>query len=304
MKKTLTIILFTLPPTALLYLLFDRFAVTGASYNTAQSSPSLFFWLKWRWIVTTPFGNDFPYGWAVPLVSLAMIFIRRRELAAMPKATSWVGFFSLLAALVLLWLAARTQQPRLAATALVLALWSIPFHLFGWPAARALILPCAVLIFTMPFDLIEMPVTRLRAATATLSAALLNGLGVPTELVNSTTLRLAERPDVVAALSYLSGGIRSLMYLLLAASLLVWHKRRGISHLALLASGIPVILLLASAARVVVAMLWANSTKTPLRSANLLFYLLAAGLLLIWHHTISADWRAAIKKRLQEGREA
>lgn len=290
---------------ALVFLLFDRHAVTGTGYDASSSSASLFAWVRSRWVVTTPYGNDFPHGWLVPLISLAMTFCARRQILAAPHRPSWVGFGVILLALVLLWVGARAQQPRLAALSFVIMAWGIPFHLFGWTVARLLALPCAFLVFTLPFDLLEPFVNRMRAVVTVLSAGLLNGLGLSAQIVDPTTLRLLVEPKAVIALSLQAGGVRSFMYLLMAGVLLAWFRQRSWRHHALLLVAAPAILMLANTARTILQAFGSAALgsrgEQALGSAPL-FYGLALALLYGCHRLGDTNWRTFFSKWLRPSR--
>lgn len=236
---------------AALAALFHFHGISGVGYEASRATSSLFVWVQRRWIFDPVYGNDFPFGWAAPLVSLWMVWRLRAGLRAAPKRASWAGFAVVLMGLLVAWTGVRAQQPRLSAAALLLLAWGIPFHLFGWPVARRLALPAAFLVFTLPFDLLGGLVLRLRAVAAAASAVLLSGFGLPMTRVDATTIRCDHAPDIVVAVSQHAGGLRSLMLVTAAAVLLAWLRQRGHLRQALLVLSAPVIVLAASVLRTI-----------------------------------------------------
>lgn len=233
--------------------LFHVHGITGAGYSATTATSSLFVWVARRWLlVDTTYGNDFPFGWVAPLVSLWMVWRLRRELRAEAEGASWTGFAVMLLALLAAWVAARAQQPFATAAAFIALAWAIPFHLHGWRVARRLLLPVAFLAFAVPLYPLAGAVLRLRVVAASASAFLLSGLGLPAELADPTTIRCAGTPDVVIAVAQYAGGLRSLTLALAAAVLLAWLRQRGFIRQALLVLAAPAVVLAAGVVRTVV----------------------------------------------------
>lgn len=282
----------------LVYFLFDRYAVTGVGYSVADSTTSLFTWLRARWLVSSPYGHDFPHAWLVPWISVAMTVWMLPRLRAARSQPSWMGFGAVLMALLVLWVAARAQQPRLAGLAFILMVWGIPYHLFGWGVARLMMAPCAFLIFTFPFDLLENTMQRLRHGAAVVSSGLLSGFGVPTRLDDTTTIRLLTDPERVLALSSQAGGVGSLMYLLASAYLVSWFLQRRLGHLAVLVAATPVVVVLANTARTLLqamgALLLGSRGEHALGGAPS-FYVVALLLLYACHRLAGIEWRARLQ---------
>ena len=274
---------------ALVAALFHFLGVTGSGYDASQRTTSLFVWLSRRWIVDAEYGNDFPYGWAAPLASLWMVWHLRRELAAEAKRESWAGFGVVIFALLLHWLGLRTQQPRVSLAALLVLIWGIPFHLFGWRVARRLSFPVAFLLFTMPFDL-NGPVLHLRSVVSAASAFLLNGLGLAMHSGDATSIRSDGEPLIMIALAHHAGGVRSLMYVAAAALSLGWARPCRATHRIALVLFVPLLLIVAGIVRTTLqALVWRSSGEAAgnIFGNDAVFYVVAFALLGWLHFALS-----------------
>jgi len=125
--------------------------------------------------------NDLSHGWLVPLFSAYVIGLRRRELARALAAgrPDGRGFLLFLFGLALFWLGSRGGQMRFCHLALLVQAWAIPLALFGVGLARLLVFPVLFLAFTMPMGFLDFFTIRLRLLTASSSAFLLSGMGIP-----------------------------------------------------------------------------------------------------------------------------
>jgi exosortase len=157
-------------------LIFVMFHLLG---NTFQNVPtrSVFVWMVMRW-QDPAFGADYSHGWLIPIVSLAVVWYRRKELAAAPRGAAAAGLVWVAAALALHWIGARIQQPRLSLFSFALLLLAIPYSLYGAAVARLLVFPCAYLLFCIPWNFLDTLSFPLRMLSARVSTALLVGLGL------------------------------------------------------------------------------------------------------------------------------
>jgi len=160
---------------SLLIALFHWF---GNRSSVAMESPSLFVWVGAQWLKS---GGDFSHGWIMPLISLYIIWLKRRDLAATRPRHSVTGLVIVVLALVLHWAALRAQQPRVSLVALAFLSWSIPFFLYGWPVARLLMFPCGYLLLCFTSYLLVAFTFPLRTLASALSTHVLNGFGVAAE---------------------------------------------------------------------------------------------------------------------------
>jgi len=149
---------------------------------------SAILWMARRWYES---GGDFSHGWVVPLVSLGIIWHRRRELMAAPKEVSRLGLAVVIGSLLLHWLGAKSQQTRLSLLALIGLLWGVPFYLFGRDVAKILFFPCAYLIFCIPLNFLDSLTFPLRIFVTIVATALLNGLGIAAQRSGSAIYSMA-----------------------------------------------------------------------------------------------------------------
>ncbi|HIE10524.1 MAG TPA: exosortase/archaeosortase family protein [Kiritimatiellae bacterium] len=169
-------------------LIFSIFHFQGNTTDVRAFGRSALVWMVRRWTEST---GDFSHGWLIPFVSMAVVWLRRRDLAAVPKKVSWVGTVVVCGALLLHWLGAKSQQTRLSLMGLILLIWGIPFYLFGWELAKRLIFPCAYLIYCIPLNFLDSITFPLRIFMAAVTTLLLNGMGIAAERSGSAIYSLA-----------------------------------------------------------------------------------------------------------------
>ncbi len=190
---------------------FVLFHFQGNTTDVRAFGRSALMWMVDRWNDDDGTG-DYSHGWLVPFVSAAVIWMKRRELAAAPKSVSAVGLSLVVFALLCHWLGAKAQQTRLSLFGLVLLTWAIPFYFYGWKTAKLLIFPCSYLIFCIPMNFLESITFPLRIFATIISTAMLNGLGIAAERSGSAIYSMAAGGfsfDVADPCS----GIRSLLAL-------------------------------------------------------------------------------------------
>lgn len=161
------------------------FHLQGNTADVRLFGKSLFKWMIIRWGDATVSLGSYSHGWLIPVVSIAAIWFKRRELLDAEKKVCWHGLWVVVFALVLHLLGARAQQPRISLVGFVLLMWGIPLFLQGWQVARLLLFPCAYLIFCIPLNFLDELSFYLRIVVTKTSVILLNGLGVATENVGT-----------------------------------------------------------------------------------------------------------------------
>lgn len=192
-------------------LIFVLFHFQGNTTDVRAFGRSALVWMMDRWNDSDGTG-DYSHGWLIPFVSIAIVWLKRRELAAAPKAVSKLGLALVITALLMHWLGAKAQQTRFSLFGLILLIWAIPFYFCGWKTAKILIFPCAYLIFCIPLNFLDSLTFPLRIFATTISTAMLNGLGIAAERSGSAIYSMAAGGfsfDVADPCS----GIRSLLAL-------------------------------------------------------------------------------------------
>ncbi len=129
--------------------------------------------------------EDMGHGWIVPLFSAALLWQRRRELAASIGQPSWRGLAFVAIGLMVFWVGARGDQIRITQIAFYWTLWSLTYAFFGIAFARLTLFPVAFLLFTVPLSFLDIFTVKLRFLTSGLAALLLNGIGIPVARVGT-----------------------------------------------------------------------------------------------------------------------
>jgi exosortase len=149
--------------------------------NTADIrlfSPSVFRWMVMRWSDSTFATGEYSHGWLIPLVSGWALVLKRKDLVRVPKETFWPASALLAFGLMLHWIGARAQQPRLSLGAFVVILWSIPCFFYGRGVGRLLLFPCGYLVFCIPLNFFDSFSFQLRILATAISTGMLNGFGI------------------------------------------------------------------------------------------------------------------------------
>ena len=154
---------------------FILFHLQGNTTDVRMYGQSAVLWMVHRW---NEAGGDLSHGWIVPFVSVGIIWFKRRELMSLPKKSSRAGLATVVLALLLHWVGAKSQQTRLSLAGLVLLMWGVPFYFYGWQVAKLLLFPCAYLIFCIPLNFLDSLTFPLRIMVTMAATGLLNGLGI------------------------------------------------------------------------------------------------------------------------------
>ncbi len=173
--------------------------------------PSLFAWMWGAWSAPA---LEAGHGKLVPLVVLALLWLRRNQLLATPARRWLPALAGLAAALVLHVLAFTVQQPRLSMVALAAGAWWLVGLVWGPGWLRKTFFPFLLLGFCVPLESLgEGILFRLRLLVTTLSVGIghhLLGLDVMNEGTRIFNAARTFGYDVAPACS----GIRSLASLL------------------------------------------------------------------------------------------
>ncbi len=146
----------------------------GYGENVGRSA---FRWIYYQWQEA---GGDFAHAWVMPLISLGIVWMRRRDLAMTSKQATWAGTGLMLVGLVLTWLTIRAQQPRLTLLVFSALLWVIPYALYGYATAKRLVFPVLYLGLCFGSFYLLVITFRLRLLASMISELLLNGIGIAT----------------------------------------------------------------------------------------------------------------------------
>ena len=181
-----------------------------------------FSWLAPAWQETLINMHDasqhMEYAWLVPLLSLALLWQRRKELAAAvgrPAPFRALPLFFLAA--ILFFFGLRGAQTRFLQSSAVVLLLALPLACGGMKLFKTMWFPILLLAFIMPVGFLDNFTVPLRRASVSVTASFLNGLGIGvatrgTALL-STTLSPAGTPMFQMDVADPCSGIRSLVAL-------------------------------------------------------------------------------------------
>lgn len=169
-------------------LVFVIFHLQGNTTDVRAFGRSTIKWMLERWSAS---GGDMSHGYLIPFVSLGVLWHKRKEFFVATKKVSGWGLAALIGALLLHWIGAKAQQPRLSLLALIGVMWSVPFYFYGWQIAKRLIFICSYLIFCIPLNFLDSLTFPLRLFVTVISTALLNGLGIAVRRTGSAIYSLS-----------------------------------------------------------------------------------------------------------------
>lgn len=242
------------------------------------------------WITWTT-NDNYSHGPLVPLVSLALVWGRRRRLASLPVRGTWLGLVPIAIACGLEIVGLRADIFTLQGWSLPLLLFGVVLTLLGTAWARALAFPIGFLVFMLTFPPLVMNQLSfaLKEVTVRFAERVAEWLGV-TLLRDGMTLYLSggelriENP---------CSGLRSLLALLATGTLFaalqpgrVWRR------LVLLVTVIPVAMF-ANALRITVLILIGHYVGIEQAggfahdASGYLLYVLALGALLLVRHLLT-----------------
>ncbi len=172
-------------------MLFVLFHLQGNTTDVRKWGYSALYWMVDRWSDAFASTADYSHGWLIPIVSIGIIWYKRKELMQAPKSLSRWGLAVIVIALLTHWLGAKAQQTRLSLFGLALLLWGIPFYLYGWNVARVLIFPCSYLFLCIPLNFLDSLTFPLRIFSTIVSTSVLNGLGIAAQRSGSAIYSMA-----------------------------------------------------------------------------------------------------------------
>ncbi len=228
-------------------IVFCLFHFVGNRSHTAVESSSLFWWIGSQWFNA---GGDFSHGWIMPLISLGVVWSRRRELVAGISTYSILGLFVVLLSLVLHWAALRAQQPRVSLVALVGVLWGVPYFLYGRETARLLLFPCGYLLLCFTSYLLVSISFPLRLIASSLTSVVLNGIGIAA-VRNGTAIHSAAGGGFSFDVADPCSGLRSLVVMTALAAPYAFFTQKTVFKSVLLFLASAPLAMLANTTRIV-----------------------------------------------------
>lgn len=195
------------------------FHLHGNTMELDRAGTSLFRWMKLRW------SGDMAYGAVLPFVSLGVLWLQRKKLAAAVRRPAWSGFWFVALALCLHWFGVQGQLPRISMVALMLLLWAMPFFIYGWDFAKYLIFPCSYLFLSVPLNFLDSMTSPLRIFASWLAATILNGLGLQVHQIGAGLYSDAGNPFAFNVAPECSG-LRSLFAMTALMAVYAWYTQK------------------------------------------------------------------------------
>jgi exosortase len=195
-------------------LAFLMFHVLGNTTDVTMFGRSVLVWMTERWYGDAAYGGsgNYTHGPLIPVVSLAVLWMKRREIYNAVREPSTFGLVLVGLALFGHYVGAKAQQSRVSLLALVALIWAIPYAIYGWKVARHLLFPVALLIYCVPLQFLDQQTFVLKMFATHASAMVLNGIGIHVYVNGADIIFLADqsqRLNVAEACS----GLRSLLAL-------------------------------------------------------------------------------------------
>jgi exosortase len=153
------------------------YGLHGNTQEVEHHGRSAILWMTARW---GGVGGDLSHCWLIPIISVYLVWRRRRDLASAARRVNGTGLVVIVLSLCLHWVGMRAQLTRLSLLSLIGVLWGIPLYLYGWGVARVLLFPCAYLVFCIPLSFLNNITVPLRVFVSAVSTGLLNGVGIAT----------------------------------------------------------------------------------------------------------------------------
>lgn len=210
----------------------------GNTADVRLFGPSVFRWMIMRWSDSTFTLSEYSHGWLIPLVSGWALWLKRDEIRKSPKETFWPAAALVALGLLMHWIGARAQQPRLSLGAFLVILWAIPCFLYGFGTGRILLFPCAYLVFCIPMNFFDSFSFQLRILATAISTGLLKGMGI--DVIQSGSSIHAADGSFALEVADPCSGIRSLLAMTALTAAYAYFARGPLwKKLALFASAIP-----------------------------------------------------------------
>lgn len=129
--------------------------------------------------------EDMSHGWFVPLFTIALLWMKRRELSLAAGDPSWRGLLLSLPGFFLFAVGALGDQLRICHVASIWLLWTLFYATWGRRFAHVALFAVSFLLFTAPLGFLDIFTVKLRIVIAALADIILNGIGL--EAVRSGT---------------------------------------------------------------------------------------------------------------------
>jgi exosortase len=241
--------------------------------------------------------NDQQHCWGIIPVSIALVLLRWRDIAVLPKRGSNAGLWFAGAGVLLFVVGVRCTEARYTIFALPFLFYGMTRFLFGAELGRLVLFPCIFLLFMTPLGGVVQSTTSLQVLTAKVIQMLSSVCGIPI-LVDGTHIASADGRFPPMEVAGGCSGIRSLMAMSTIAALYAYFAMRGPVRGVILFGGSLVFAVLGNFVRVFSVVLFARfvspeiATKSYHDYSGLVFFPVAVAAMAGFGSLLNRDWRA------------
>lgn len=153
--------------------------------------------------------EDMSYGWYIPVFSLYVLWVERKQILSSLGAPSIFGLFVLLPAAFAGFLGIRGLQVRLEIVGFVGMLFGLTWTFFGFGAVRRVFFPFGFLLFCLPLHTyLDLVTIHLRMLAVSVAYSVLRGVGV--DIIREGTMLLSPTGVFSIDVAEPCSGMRSL----------------------------------------------------------------------------------------------
>ena len=134
------------------------FHVLGNATLGYITTPSLLQWMHTAYTLKSPIADD-GHAVLIPIVVIALLWWKRKELLALPLRLWWPGLLLMAAALVAHIVGYAVQQPRISIAALLVGVYALTGLVWGPAFLRASFFPFFLFGFMIPLGSLTEPIT-------------------------------------------------------------------------------------------------------------------------------------------------
>jgi exosortase len=189
--------------------------------------------------------EDYNYGYMIPLVSLYLIWEKRRELKETPSTPSWAGFFVLLPGVALFWLGELAGEFFTLYMSLWLLIIGLSWMQLGWAKLKHIVVALGILLtmFPPPYFIHNKISLQLQLISSRLGVALIQAFGISAYREGNVIDLAFTQLQVVEACS----GLRYLFPLIVMGLLLAYFYKAALwKKVVIVATTVPLTILINS----------------------------------------------------------
>ena len=222
---------------------FPRWALALLALLTCGSF--YVFWDSLRFMFGQWQTDEFSHGFVIPLISLFLIWQRRKTLQSIEFKGSWVGLIWVLAGLAIEVIGQLSTLFVIQHIALLVVIWGLALSLTGWTGLRLLRVPLGILVFMVPLPILLLNTlsSELQLISSSVGVWLIRLAGVSVFLEGNVIDLGTYKLEVAEACS----GLRYLLPLMTLSFLMAcFFNVRLWKRIVLFLSSIPITLLMNS----------------------------------------------------------